>query len=100
MKIKVAGFLGLLALSASIHCASALSVPGPEAQLMHRASQKCVEASGLKQPSVANTIDFRDQVLVVIDDGLPQRHAGRLPARYACLFDKRTETADINPFPR
>ena len=100
MKIKVAAVFGLLALSASLRSATALSVPGPEAQLMHRASQTCVQASGLKQPSVATTIDFRDKVLVVIDDGLPQPHAGRLPARYVCLFDKRTETADIRPLAR
>jgi len=98
--ITVASVLSVLTVLALIHSATALSVPGPEAQLMHRASQACVIASGLRRPVVNNTIDFRDIVLVIIDDGYPQPNADRPPAQFACLFDKRTDAVEIKPLSR
>jgi len=96
----VASVLSVLTLLALIHAATALSVPSPEAQLRHCASQACVTASGLRRPVVNNTIDFQDIVLVIVDDGLPQPNADRPPARVACHFDKRTDAADIKPLSR
>ncbi len=64
------------------------------AELMQRASAACLKASELKNAKTGRPINFSDKVLVIVDGTLPQPHMKNAPARFACLYDKRTQKAE------
>lgn len=64
------------------------------AELMQRASAACVKASELKKAKAGIPVDFSDKVLVMVDGIWPQPHMKNAPARFACLYDKRTQKAE------
>lgn len=64
------------------------------AELMQRASVACAKASELKNVKTAKPIDFSDKVLVIMDGTWPQPHMKNAAARFACLYDKRTQKAE------
>ena len=45
-------------------------------------------------------VDFSDKVLVIVDGNWPQPHMKNAPAHFACLYDKRTRTAEAAELPR
>jgi hypothetical protein len=45
-------------------------------------------------------VDFSDKVLVIVDGIWPQPHMKNAPARFACLYDKRSRTAEVAELPR
>lgn len=64
------------------------------AELMQRASAACIKASELKKAKASMPVDFSDKVLVMVDGIWPQPHMKNAPARFACLYDKRTQKAE------
>lgn len=78
---------------------SGASSPGAWAELVQRAFASCLAASGLDAPRVRTHIDFPDVVLVIVDGRWPQRHMNNAAAQFACLFDKRTQSADVREIP-
>lgn len=64
------------------------------AELMQRASAACIKASELKKAKAGGSVDFSDKVLVMVDGIWPQPHMKNAPARFACLYDKRTQKAE------
>lgn len=83
--------LGVMAASAAPALASSSD---KWAELMQRASTACVKASELKKAKAGIPVDFSDKVLVIVDGIWPQPHMKNAPARFACLFDKRTQKAE------
>ena len=89
--------LGLLAGSlANAHASS----PEAWSELFKRASIACVKASELKKAKAGTPVDFRDKVLVIVDGTWPQPHMKNAEARFACLYDKRSRTAETAELPR
>lgn len=86
--------LGLLAATAQA------SSPDAWAELHKRASAACVKASDLKKARAGTLVDFQDKVLVMVDGIWPQPHMKNAPARFVCLYDKRTRTAEATDLPR
>lgn len=83
------------------HLTSATAAtPDKWAELMQRASTACVKASQLKGAKTGTTVDFSDKVLVIVDETWPQPHMKNAQARFACLYDKRAQTAEANEAPR
>jgi hypothetical protein len=82
-------------LAGSMESAFAAS-PDKWAELMQRASAACVKASALKAAKSGTPVDFSDKVLVMVDGVWPQPHMKNAPARFACLYDKRAQTAEAN----
>ena len=70
--------------------------PDKWAELTQRASAACVKASALKGAKSGTPVDFSDKVLVMVDGVWPQPHMKNAPARFACLYDKRAQTAEAN----
>ena len=89
--------IGLVAGSAGTASASS---PDAWTELFKRASAACVKASELKKAKAGTPVDFSDKVLVVVDGIWPQAHMKNAPARFACLYDKRTHKAEVNELPR
>jgi hypothetical protein len=94
-----------LLVAASIAAATAFTSPAfassPDswAELMKRASESCVKASELKNARTGVPVDFSDKVLVIIDGTWPQPHMKDAPARFACLYDKSSLTAEAHEAP-
>jgi hypothetical protein len=76
------------------------SSPDAWAELFKRASAACARASDLKKPRTGTPVDFPDKVLVIVDGIWPQPHMKNAPARFACLYDKRSRTAEAAELPR
>jgi hypothetical protein len=70
--------------------------PDKWAELIQRASAACMKASALKGAKSGTAVDFSDKVLVMVDGIWPQPHMKNAPARFACLYDKRAQTAEAN----
>ncbi|MGE5267498.1 MAG: hypothetical protein ACM3L9_09060 [Deltaproteobacteria bacterium] len=70
--------------------------PDKWTELMQRASAACMRASELKGAKSSAPVDFTDKVLVMVDGVWPQPHMKNAPARFACLYDKRAQTAEAN----
>ena len=70
------------------------------AELMKRASASCAMASELKKTKTGTPVDFSDKVLVIVEGNWPQPHMKNAPARFACLYDKRTQKAEVAEFAR
>jgi hypothetical protein len=83
--------LGVMAVTTTAAIASS---PDKWAELMQRASAACSKASELKNVKTGTPIDFSDKVLVIVDGTWPQPHMKNAPARFACLYDKRTQKAE------
>ena len=64
------------------------------AELMQKASAACIKASELKKAKAGTPVDFSDKVLVMVDGTWPQPHMKNAVARFACLYDKRTQKAE------
>ena len=88
--------LGLIAAGAESARASS---PDAWAELFKRASAACAKASELKKVRTGKPVDFSDKVLVIVDGIWPQPHMKNAPARFACLYDKRTRTAETAELP-
>jgi len=79
------------------HMTSAFAAsPDKWAELMQRASTACAKASQLKGAKTGTPVDFSDKVLVMVDGVWPQPHMKNAPGRFACLYDKRAQTAEAN----
>jgi hypothetical protein len=89
--------LGLIAAGAESARASS---PDAWAELFKRASAACAKASELKKVRTGKPVDFSDKVLVIVDGIWPQPHMKNAPARFACLYDKRSRTAEVAELPR
>lgn len=94
--ITIISALAILALST---IATQASSPEAWADLYKRASTACAKASELKKSKTGKPIDFQDKVLVIVDGIWPQPHMKNAPARFACLYDKRTRTAETAELP-
>ena len=70
------------------------------AELTQRASAACAKASELKNAKAGKSTDFSDKVLVLVDGIWPQPHMKNATARFVCLYDKRTQTAEAVEAPR
>jgi len=97
MKLSSILLAAVVALAAAPASASS---PEAWAELFKRAQTACVKASDLKKPKAGTPVDFSDKVLVVVDGIWPQAHMKNAPARFACLYDKRTHKAEVNELPR
>ena len=76
------------------------SSPDAWAELFKRAATACAKASELKKPQTGTPVDFQDKVLVIVNGTWPQPHMKNAPARFACLYDKRSHKAEANELPR
>ena len=81
------------------HAYSQASSPEAWTELFKKASATCAKASELKKPRTSKPVDFSDKVLVIVDGIWPQPHMKNAPARFACLYDKRTRTAETAELP-
>ena len=72
------------------------SSPAEWSKLWQQASAACVKASELKKAKAGPPVDFSDKVLVMVDGHWPQPHMKNAPARFACLYDKRSRTAEAH----
>ena len=70
------------------------------AKLMQRASAACIKSSELKKAKAGTPVDFSDKVLVMVDGTWPQPHMKNAAARFACLYDKRSQKAEAVEAPR
>ena len=86
--------LGLLAGTAQA------SSPDAWAELHKRATAACLKGSELKKPRAGKPVDFDDKVLVVVDGTWPQPHMKNAAAHFACLYDKKSRTAEVAELPR
>lgn len=86
--------LGFLATSAQA------SSPEAWGELFKRAAAACIKASDLKKAKAGTPVDFEDKVLVIVDGIWPQPHMKNAAARFACLYDKRSRTAQAAELPR
>lgn len=93
MTSKTKFFLVAASAAAAVTAAQASS-PDKWAELLQRASAACAKASELKGAVAGKPVDFSDKVLVIVDGTWPQAHMRNAPARFACLYDKRTKTAE------
>ena len=93
----------LLGIAVMVSCSAASSnaaTPEAWADLMKRASETCTTASGLKKAKASKLVDFSDKVLVAVDGNWPQPHLKNAAARFACLYDKRSQTAEAMEWAR
>ena len=95
--ITIISALAIFALSAA---AAQASSPEAWSELFTKASAACAKASELKKPKTGTPVDVPDKVLVIVDGIWPQPHMKNAPARFACLYDKRTRTAEAAELPR
>ena len=88
--------MGILALGVLLAAAAPAGASSPDkwAELVQRASAACAKASELKKAKAGAPVDFSDKVLVMVDGLWPQPHMKNAPARFACLYDKRTQRAE------
>ena len=93
MKIRSMAIIALGVTAVSMTAARA-STSEKWAELMQRASGACVKASELKKAKAGTPVDFSDKMLVMVDGIWPQPHMKNAPARFACLYDKRTQRAE------
>lgn len=91
-----ASLIALAILASSAHASS----PEAWAELHKRATAACLKASDLKKPKAGKPVDFEDKVLLFIDGTWPQPHMKNAPARFVCLYDKRTRAAEAVDLPR
>jgi hypothetical protein len=76
------------------------SSPAAWEALFRKAGEACVKASELKQAKVAGRpVDFQGSVLVIVDGRWPQPHMKDAPARFACLYGKKTGKAETRELP-
>jgi hypothetical protein len=92
--------MSLLCLAIAFAAPARAASPGAWAELFAKASAACSRASGLSGVRPGKPVDFSDKVLVLVDGRWPQPHMNRRPAHFACLYDKRTGTAEANEAPR
>ena len=88
--------LAVLCVVAGTTSSAIATSPDKWADLMQRASAACIKASELKGAKSGTPVDFSDKVLVMVDGTWPQPHMKNASARFACLYDKRAQTAEAN----
>lgn len=90
---------GLVALGLGLSAPALASSAQAWAELFARASKACIRASELSGAKAGQPADFQDKVLIMVDGRWPQPHMNNAPARFACLYDKRSRRAEARELP-